>query len=122
MGNHGLIGLFIFLAIFVSAYFWAGKLRKEGLVDERARWVVDLGAMAQVSLIGYAVGGAFLSLAYFDLPYIVMMMVVLARVWVRKRAWETEPALDTKWARWLGVAWPPPPAAAPPEPARRAAA
>jgi hypothetical protein len=47
--------------------------------------------MVQVSLVGYAVGGAFLSLAYFDLPYNMMVMVVLARKWVEDRAWETEP-------------------------------
>jgi probable O-glycosylation ligase (exosortase A-associated) len=107
MGNHGFIGLFIFLAIFVTTYHWAGRLRREGLVDERARWAVDLGAMAQVSLIGYAVGGAFLSLAYFDLPYIVMMMVVLTRVWVRRKGWEKEPALKSKWAVSLGLGRPP---------------
>jgi hypothetical protein len=47
--------------------------------------------MVQVSLVGYAVGGAFLSLAYFDLPYNMMVMVVLARKWVENRSWETEP-------------------------------
>lgn len=47
--------------------------------------------MVQVSLLGYAVGGAFLSLAYFDLPYNMMVMVVLARKWVENRSWETEP-------------------------------
>jgi hypothetical protein len=40
-----------------------------GRSDERQRWAGDLGGMIQVSLVGYAVGGAFLSLAYFDLPY-----------------------------------------------------
>ena len=106
LGNHGFIGLFLFLAIFVSTYVWAGRLRREALVDERARWAVDLGAMAQVSILGYAVGGAFLSLAYFDLPYIVMMLVVLARTWVRKRAWETEPAVKSRWAASLGLGVP----------------
>jgi hypothetical protein len=32
--------------------------------------------MCQVSLIGFAVGGAFLSLAYFDLPYNILVIVV----------------------------------------------
>ena len=41
--------------------------------------------MTQVSLVGFAVGGAFLSLSYFDLPYNLMVMVVLARVWVEKQ-------------------------------------
>jgi probable O-glycosylation ligase (exosortase A-associated) len=106
LGNHGFIGLFLFLAVFVTTYVWAGRLRREALVDERARWAVDLGAMAQVSLIGYAVGGAFLSLAYFDLPYIVMMLVVLARSWVRAKAWETEPAVKSRIALSLGLGAP----------------
>ncbi len=53
--------------------------------------------MAQVSLVGYAVGGAFLSLSYFDLPLNVMMMVVLSRVWLAGRAWESEPAVSKTW-------------------------
>lgn len=106
MGNHGLIGLALFVGLFVSTYRWAGKLRKEGLVNERARWCADLGAMAQVSLVGYAVGGAFLSLAYFDLPYNVMMMVVLARVWLWRKGWLSEPAAQSRWARALGLGMP----------------
>jgi hypothetical protein len=38
--------------------------------------------MVQVSLIGYLVGGTFLSLAYFDLPYNLLVLVVLTRRWV----------------------------------------
>jgi putative inorganic carbon (HCO3(-)) transporter len=33
--------------------------------------------MCQVSLAGYAVGGAFLSLAYFDLLYDIILIIVL---------------------------------------------
>lgn len=103
MGNHGFIGLFLFLGLFVSTYLWAGKLRKEGLQHEEARWCADLGAMVQVSLVGYAVGGAFLSLAYFDLPYNLMVMIVLARVWLRQRGWQAEPEAKSKWALALGL-------------------
>lgn len=126
MGNHGFIGLFIFLCIFGTTYFAAGRLRKEAQVHPSAQWCDSLGAMAQVSLVGYGVGGAFLSLSYFDLPYNVMMLVVLARVWIRQRAWEREPAWRT--GRWVvpGINGPglPPPVQAPaatapaPEPRR----
>ncbi|MCW5632290.1 MAG: putative O-glycosylation ligase, exosortase A system-associated [Rubrivivax sp.] len=105
LGNHGFVGLCLFLGLFASTYVWAGKLRTESSVDPRAQWCGDLGAMAQVSIVGYAVGGAFLSLAYFDLPYNVMMLVVLARAWVRERAWERESgtagANQGFLARWL---------------------
>jgi putative inorganic carbon (HCO3(-)) transporter len=99
MGNHGFIGLFIFFGIFVSTYWAAGRLRKEAAVHPAAHWCDSLGAMCQVSLVGYGVGGAFLSLSYFDLPYNVMMLVVLARVWIRRRAWEQEPARHI--GRWV---------------------
>ena len=51
--------------------------------------------MVQVSLIGYFVGGMFLSLSYFDLPYNLMVLVVLARVWIAKRSWESEDLDDS---------------------------
>jgi hypothetical protein len=33
--------------------------------------------MVQVSLVGYAAGGAFLGMGYFDLPYHLMIIFVL---------------------------------------------
>ena len=60
--------------------------------------------MCQVSLVGYAVGGAFLSLAYFDLPYDIMVMVVLTRSWAEKQGWKTEPAYAPGWRTIPGLA------------------
>ena len=81
----------------VKGWFNAGWLRKQGAAAPEARWCTELGAMAQVSLLGYAVGGAFLSLSYFDLPYNLMAAVVLTRIWYQKNAWETEPAYASRW-------------------------
>jgi probable O-glycosylation ligase (exosortase A-associated) len=90
LGNHGFVGLTLFLAIWFSAWRSAAWLRKNANEVPQAKWGGELGAMCQVSLVGYLVGGAFLSLAYFDLPYDIMAMVVLARVWVQRKSWETE--------------------------------
>ena len=46
--------------------------------------------MIQASIGGYAVGGAFLSLAYFDLPYNLLLLVVITRRWVEEKAWERD--------------------------------
>lgn len=99
MGNHGFVGLGLFLGIFTTTWWQAGWLRVHGRERPETQWCSDLGAMCQVSLAGYAVGGAFLSLAYFDLPYNVMVLVVLTRVWILSRGWEREPAYQPKW--WL---------------------
>lgn len=97
LGHHGFIGLFLFVSIWATTWWSAGRLRFEAAKVPLARWCVDLGAMCQVSMIGYLCGGAFLSLAYFDLPYYVMAIVVLARAWLRRRAWETETVLAGRW-------------------------
>ena len=41
--------------------------------------------MIQVSSIGYWVGGAFLSLAYWDFPYILVALLVLTWTVVQKQ-------------------------------------
>ena len=92
LGNHGFVGLAIFLVLWIATWRSAGWLRTEASKIPEAKWCADLGAMCQVSIIGYAVGGAFLSLAYFDLPYDIMVLVVVSRAWVVTKAWEREPA------------------------------
>ena len=55
----------------------------------------------QVSLVGYLIGGAFLSLAYYDLPYNVMVLVVVTRSWLNRRAWLAEPKMRPMgWGMW----------------------
>jgi probable O-glycosylation ligase (exosortase A-associated) len=97
LGNHGVIGLLLFVSIWLITFFQAGGLRKHAAAIPEAQWCADLGSMVQVCVIGYFVGGAFLSLAYFDLPYYVMMMVAIARVWVQSRGWERERPEPARW-------------------------
>lgn len=104
LGNHGFIGLALFLMILVTAWKSAGWLRTQKSLVPEASWAADLGAMCQVSLAGYFVGGAFLSLTYFDLPYDIMAMIVLTRVWVEKQSWKTEPENPSRWKIVMGLA------------------
>lgn len=104
LGNHGFIGLALFVLIWVLTWNSARWLRTQARHIPQARWAAELGAMCQVSLIGYLVGGAFLSLTYFDLPYNIMMLVVLARVWVQKKYWLSEPVYRPGWLTIPGLA------------------
>jgi len=106
LGNHGFIGLVLYLCIWVSTWRTAGWLRQQTQLVPQARWTSDLGAMCQVSLVGYLVGGLFLNLAYFDLPFNLMVVVVLARVWVTKKSWKTEPIYPPGWRTLPGLALP----------------
>lgn len=104
LGNHGFVGLILFLGIWISTWRAAGWLRRQKSLPPEANWTVDLGALCQVSLVGYAIGGAFLSLSYFDLPYNIMVLVVLTRVWVEKKSWLTEPIYLPGWKTIPGLA------------------
>jgi putative inorganic carbon (hco3(-)) transporter len=87
LGEHGFIGLMLFMGIGVSTWLTCRRLVTLGRTDEGLKWAATLGAMTQVSMVGYAVGGAFLSLAYFDLPYYEMAIAVVAlRLAQRQRA------------------------------------
>jgi len=77
LGEHGFIGLSLFLSIWLFAWFKAGRIMRYCRKDPEKKWAADLAAMAQVSMVGYAVGGAFLGLAYFDLPYHILVIIVL---------------------------------------------
>ena len=104
LGNHGFGGLILFLGLLVASWRSASWLASQKKLASGAKWCNELGAMCQVALVGYFVGGAFLSLAYFDLPYILMTLVVLTRVWVEKKAWLTEPIYPKGWKTIPGLA------------------
>lgn len=91
LGEHGFVGLFLFITMFCLVWGTAGRLRLQGRQQPETQWLSDLGSMCQVSLAGYAVGGAFLSLSYWDLPYNILILVVLGARWLDRKRWLTEP-------------------------------
>ena len=78
MGEHGFIGFGLFMLLGLMAWVRAQQTIKRCKEDPDMKWAADLSAMLQVSLLGYAAGGAFLGMAYFDLPYHMMIILLLA--------------------------------------------
>lgn len=83
LGEHGYIGLFLFLMVWLLALRLSRQIRLEALKQPPQQWAHDLAVMCLVSLVGYAVGGAFLSLAYFDLPYNIVVILVVTMGWLQ---------------------------------------
>lgn len=79
LGEHGFIGLAIFLILGLSTWINCNQVIKSSKQIEEYKWASDLTSMIQVSLIGYATGGAFLGLSYFDLPYHLLAITVLVK-------------------------------------------
>lgn len=84
LGEHGFPGLGLFLLLGVTTWRTAARIARQTLNQaEYGAWVPLLMRMVQVSLAGFAVGGAFLSLAHFDLPYYIISLVVLVDATLR---------------------------------------
>jgi putative inorganic carbon (hco3(-)) transporter len=90
LGEHGWIGLLLFALIGAFGFRTAAQLRRSTLARPETLWIHHLTGMIQVSMVGYAVGGAFLSLAYFDLPYNILVMLVACRAWMAEERWRNE--------------------------------
>lgn len=84
LGEHGFVGLGIYLSLGIWTWFAASRLAKTTQnVPDLMDWVPLLMRMTQVSLIGFAVGGAFLSLMMLDLTYYIPGIVVLTDATVK---------------------------------------
>ncbi|HFD13412.1 MAG TPA: putative O-glycosylation ligase, exosortase A system-associated [Crenotrichaceae bacterium] len=77
LGEHGYIGLTLFLLYGIIAFLTASKVIKQTQNMEQFAWANLLARMIQVSLIAYAVGGSFLGLAYADIGYQLVAVLVL---------------------------------------------
>ena len=90
LGEHGFVGLALYLALGWFAWRSCTQVRREAKSRPGGLWLADLVRMLQVSLVGYASSGAFLGLAYFDLYYHLVALVVLAKVQSKRLAEVTE--------------------------------
>jgi putative inorganic carbon (HCO3(-)) transporter len=80
LGEHGFVGLGVYLLLGILTWRSGAWIIRNTRELEEYKWASDLAKMIQVSLIGFAVGGAFLSLLYFDVPYYLMVAMVVTRV------------------------------------------
>ena len=91
LGEQGWPGLFLFLCVGAGAVLATVQVRSLSKGRPETRWAFELAGMVQVSMIGYATGGAFLSLSYLDLAYNVAVIIVGCKMWLKAQRWKEEP-------------------------------
>jgi probable O-glycosylation ligase (exosortase A-associated) len=84
LGEHGFIGLVLYILIGLNGWLLAKRVARETARHPEFEWAPLLMRMIQVSLIGFAVGGAFLSLANWDLPYYLVAIVAMVAATFRE--------------------------------------
>ena len=98
LGGHGWIGFALYMGFCILSLRLSKKITKKTKGKKELSWASLLSRMVYVSLIAYAVGGAFLSLAYFDLPYHLMAILILTNLIVDrelKKPTASKVAIDT---------------------------
>jgi len=84
LGSQGFIGLGFFLLFWWLVWRQCASIRRDTRDDPDLRWAYSLASMTQVGLVGYAVGGAFLDLAFWDLPYYLFAAVGTTQYIIRE--------------------------------------
>ncbi len=79
LSDHGFVGLAIFIAILASFALDAQWLVRHSRGDPDLQWANTLGRLLQVSLVGFLVGGTFVSLALYDGFFALVIITASAR-------------------------------------------
>lgn len=96
MGEHGFIGFSMFLLLAWFTWRSAARIRKQARHRPDIKWAGDLASMIQVSMVGYAAAGAFLGLAYFDLYYNLIAILVICKMLVKESVESALPVSDLR--------------------------
>ena len=94
LGEHGFVGLGLYLLLGALTWRSAAWIARQARKQPDLRWAGSLATMIQASMVGFAVGGAFLSLVYYDVPYYLMAAVVATRLMIQ-RGRKPVPAVPT---------------------------
>jgi probable O-glycosylation ligase (exosortase A-associated) len=93
MGEHGFVGFTMFMLLGWFTWNTGSRIREQGKYSMETKWATDLAGMTQVSIIGYASAGAFLGLAYFDLYYDMIAIMVLCSIILKKQNFQMQAAM-----------------------------
>jgi len=80
LGEHGYVGLLLFLTLIFSGWYIGGGQAKRYRAYEETKWIGDLCAATQLSIVGFAAGGITVNIATFDVFYHILAVIVMCSV------------------------------------------
>jgi probable O-glycosylation ligase (exosortase A-associated) len=77
LGEHGFVGLALYLGALAGSFLKAGSVSRRARKAGAPAWIPTAATMIQLSIFAFALGGAALSFAYFDLIFALFALVVV---------------------------------------------
>lgn len=78
LGEHGYIGLALFAALGIVSWMAARRLIRAGQERPEHAWAEYLGRAMQVSMVGFASAGLFVNIAYWEVVYYEVVILMAA--------------------------------------------
>jgi len=103
LAEHGWPGLGMFVTILLIAWRTGSWTIRQCRGHPDLEWLADLIKMVQLGLIAYCTGGTFHNLAYFDLPWHLIAIMVLGRIIAEEHGKVTETINNTGPYQWSGT-------------------
>ena len=75
LGEHGFLGLAIYLGFIVNAFLAAQRVAKAARRQLETQWIVAVAVTTQLCIFAFCLGGAGLSFAYFELLFAICAIV-----------------------------------------------
>jgi len=79
LGEHGWVALVLFLLFWALVWRMCSQVARLAQGRSEYHWAYWLAQMIKVSIVAYLVGGAFLNLAYWDVPYYLFVAIAITR-------------------------------------------
>lgn len=77
LGDHGFAGLALYLSLLIGAFRKAGRVARLARTRGGPDWLPTLATTLQLSIFAFALGGAALSFAYFDLIFALFALTIV---------------------------------------------
>lgn len=84
VGEHGFPGLFLFVLLLANGFLTAMRIRRRTKFMPQLSWAHGLATACLLSLTGYGVSSLALSLAYYDLFYVILALLACLKALVDK--------------------------------------
>jgi len=80
IAEHGYVGLTLFLTLLFAGWYSGGTQAKRFRQYKETKWLGDMCAAMQLSVVGFAAGGLTVNIATFDVFYHVLAIIVMCHV------------------------------------------